>query len=368
VKDYAIFRTDSAGIATSWNEGVKAVLGFEQHEFIQKNIVPLIFTPEDVEAGVPQLELHTAATQGSASNDRWMRRKDGTRFFASGITTGLKNEAGKLLGFSKVLRDVTDKKHAEELLERTVADRTAELRETNEQLEAYVYSIAHDLRAPLRSMRGYSQLLLDENAADLNETIQRMLKRIRASADFMDKLLVDLLAYGRTARVELELRPVQVRKAWESALLQCAVQIDQTKASIDTVEPLPLVRAHEVTLGQVLANLLGNALKFVETGVQPRVRFRTEQQGTFVRLWVEDNGIGIPSDQHERIFRVFERTHGARFGGTGIGLAIVKKGVERMGGHVGLKSTPGQGTSFWVDLPKANRRNQEVNATYPSVV
>ena len=114
------------------------------------------------------------------------------------------------------------------------------------------------------------------------------------------------------------------------------------------------MRANEATLGQVLANLLSNALKFVAPGVLPRVRFWSEKRGEFIRLWLEDNGIGIAAQYHERVFRVFERLHGARYVGTGIGLSIVRKGVERMRGQVGLESAPGKGTRFWIELPKGD--------------
>jgi signal transduction histidine kinase len=131
------------------------------------------------------------------------------------------------------------------------------------------------------------------------------------------------------------------------------VQIENSKAAIQTVNPLPWVRADEVTLGQILANLLSNALKFVPPGTQPRIRFRAESHEARVRLWVEDNGIGIPVDQQGRVFRVFERLHGARYAGTGIGLSIVRKGIERMGGKVGVESEPGKGSRFWIELPRA---------------
>lgn len=353
VKDYAIFRTDTSGRATSWNEGVERVLGYTEQEFIGLDIAEAIFIPEDLQAGVHILELQTAAAMGSANNDRWLKRKDGARFFASGMTTALKDESGRLIGFTKVLRDDTRNKEAAEHLERTVAERTADLRATNEQLEAFVYSIAHDLRAPVRSMTGYSQMLVDDYSSALDDTGQHMLKRIQSSSEFMDKLLVDLLAYGRTARIQLELGPVQVGNAWQTALLQSAIQIEQAQARIDTIEPLPTVVAHEGTLAQALANLLGNALKFVSPGVQPHIRFSAEARADTIRLWVEDNGIGIPAHQHERVFRVFERLHGSHYVGTGIGLSIVRKGVERMNGEVGLESTPGQGTRFWIELPKA---------------
>ncbi|MGN6644758.1 MAG: sensor histidine kinase, partial [Verrucomicrobiota bacterium] len=238
-------------------------------------------------------------------------------------------------------------------LESAVAERTRELRATNEQLEAFVYSIAHDLRAPLRSMSGYSQLLLDDHTSDLNENARDLLNRIQASSEFMDKLLLDLLAFGRTARAEMKLSPVQVSKAWRAALFQYTAKIEQVQAQIETVEPLPTVVAHEVTLGQCLANLLSNALKFTDKGVRPSIRFCAEERGDHVRLWLEDKGIGIPAPQYERVFRVFERLNGSRYQGTGIGLSIVRKGVERMNGTIGLESEPGNGTRFWIELPKA---------------
>lgn len=375
VKDYAIFRTDNEGRPTSWNEGVRRILGFEESEFIGQNIIPLIFTPEDMEAGVPEQEFHDAAKQGTGQNDRWMRRKDGTRFYASGVTTGLRNAAGEHIGFTKVLRDRTSSKQAQEALaearthleqyagnlESAVAERTRELRATNEQLEAFVYSIAHDLRAPLRSMSGYSQLLLDDHASDLNENARDLLNRIQASSEFMDKLLLDLLAFGRTARAEMKLSPVQVSKAWRAALFQYTARIEQVQAQIETVEPLPTVVAHEVTLGQCLANLLSNALKFTDKGVRPSIRFCAEERGDHVRLWLEDKGIGIPAPQYERVFRVFERLNGSRYQGTGIGLSIVRKGVERMNGTIGLESEPGNGTRFWIELPKAPSKEVSAN-------
>jgi PAS domain S-box-containing protein len=373
VKDYAIFRMDLQGRPTSWNEGVQRVFGFEEQEFIGREVISTIFTPEDILTHVPAKELHEAADTGTASNDRWMRRKDGTYFYATGVTTGLRNEAGELIGYTKVVRDDTAamqtkqdlaetrarlQEHAA-YLERVVAERTHDLRTTNEQLEAFVYSIAHDLRAPLRSMIGYSQLLSDDHTSTLNDQGRHLLRRIQASSEFMDKLLLDLMAYGRTARAEIELHPVELKRAWETARFQCATQIEESRATVEALEPLPMVMAHEATLGQALANLLSNALKFVEPGIRPQVRLWAEEREDCVRVWMQDNGIGIPADQHERIFRVFERSHGARYVGTGIGLSIVRKGVERMNGKVGLESEPGKGSRFWIELPKASAPKAE---------
>jgi signal transduction histidine kinase len=218
-----------------------------------------------------------------------------------------------------------------------------------------VSSIAHDLRAPLRSMQGFSQLLIDDYAPTLDETAGSFLKRINASAEFMDKMIMDLLAFGAAGKgsVAAELGTVKVQSAWDGALYQYATEIERTKARIETVAPLPSVRANEATLTQALANLLSNAIKFVPSGVEPKIRFWSEDHGEMARLWMEDNGVGISTEHRERIFRVFERLHGGRFPGTGIGLSIVRKGIERMGGKVGLESDFGKGTKIWIELRKA---------------
>ena len=271
-----------------------------------------------------------------------------TRWFGTNTDiTELRETEAKLAEANELLSDRA--KH----LEKTVAERTVALKEINDQLEAFVYSIAHDLRSPLRSMQGFSQILMEGHGGTLNEDARNYLSRINKSAEFMDKLIMDLLAFGRAGRAEIEFEPVDLQKAWSNALFQSATEIEKTNAQIEAVPPFPSVRAHEATLSQVLANLLSNALKFMPSGVQPHIRFWTEEDGGSVRLWVQDNGVGIPKEYQERIFRVFERLQGAHYPGTGVGLSIVRKGVERMNGKVGVESEPGKGSRFWIELPKA---------------
>lgn len=240
-------------------------------------------------------------------------------------------------------------------LEGLVQERTAVLKEANDQLATFVYSIAHDLRAPLRSMQGFSQVLLDDFAPSLDENAANFLKRINASAEFLDKMILDLLAFSVASGVknESELQSVSVEAAWDVALYQYADFIEKTKAQIETIRPLPSVHAHGPTLAQVLAHLLSNALKFVPTGESPKIRFWAEDFGQHVRLWVEDSGIGISPEHHQRVYRAFERLDGERYPGTGIGLAIVRKSIDRMGGWLGLESAPGKGSKFYVELRKA---------------
>ena len=238
-------------------------------------------------------------------------------------------------------------------LEAIVGLRTAELQLSNAQLETFVYSIAHDLRAPLRSMQGFSQLLVQEHAASLDPQGKKYANFINASAQTMDRLLADLLTFSHVSQQKIELVPVALDSVVQSALFACDAEIRESGAIIENIQPWPTVLAHEATLRQVLVNLISNAVKFVSSK-PPRVRLRSEEQpGGFVRIWVEDNGIGIAPEFHTRIFQVFHRLHTTAYDGTGIGLAIVHKGVERLRGRVGVESAPGEGSKFWIELARA---------------
>jgi signal transduction histidine kinase len=169
----------------------------------------------------------------------------------------------------------------------------------------------------------------------------------------MDHLLADLLAFSHISQQRIELVPVALEATVQSALAGCEMEIHESQAQIRCIPPWPMVLAHAATLRQVLVNLISNAVKFVATPT-PQVCLRAEElPGGIIRVWVEDNGIGIPSEFQERIFNVFQRLHTTEYAGTGIGLAIVRKGVERMGGRAGLESAPRTGSKFWIELVKA---------------
>jgi signal transduction histidine kinase len=237
-------------------------------------------------------------------------------------------------------------------LEELVVKRTAELTATNKELEAFVYSIAHDLRAPLRAMQGFSEMLSRNAGASLADTSKSFLHRINKSAQSLDAMLIDLVSYSRLCHEPIELAAVNLENAVHTTLSRLQKTIQATQARVEAAGPWPEVRAHGPTLGQVLLNLTDNALKFVRNGHAPVVRLRAEEKGESVRVWVEDNGPGIAADHQAQIFRLFTRLDADRSGGTGIGLAIVQKAVERMTGRVGVESILGQGSSFWFELPK----------------
>jgi PAS domain S-box-containing protein len=251
------------------------------------------------------------------------------------------------------------KQHAA-TLEATVAERTALLRETIGALEAFSYSIAHDMRAPLRSMQGFADILLTEYADKLDATGQGFLKRIAASASRMDRLIQDVLSYSRVVRADMPLETVNVESLLRG-IIESYPTLAPEKADILLESPLPPVLGNEAMLTQVFSNLLGNAVKFVAMGVKPRIRVWAREGGTagaegvppgFIRIHFQDSGIGVAADQHEKIFAIFQRVDKA-YEGTGIGLAIVKKAVERMAGKVGVASEPGAGSIFWIEIQRA---------------
>lgn len=237
-------------------------------------------------------------------------------------------------------------------LEERVAERTTKLQESLRSLESVLYHIAHDLRAPLRAMHGFTSLLQQQYSQHLDAAGRDYACRVAEAASRMDDLLQDLLEYGRVCHVEVIEARVSLRQLAGSVLKRLEIQVSNRKASLEVAPSLPVVWADAQLLELVLFHLLSNALKFTPAHRQPEIRLWTESRGKRVRLWIADNGCGIEPEHHERIFRIFECLQsepGAS--GNGIGLAIVAKAMERMGGGVGLESTPGQGTRFWIELP-----------------
>ncbi|MBE9018565.1 HAMP domain-containing protein [Chroococcidiopsidales cyanobacterium LEGE 13417] len=241
-------------------------------------------------------------------------------------------------------------------LEQKVSDRTAQLQEINRELEAFAYSVSHDLRAPLRTIRGFAQALQEDYSDRLDDLGNEYLQSITADAVQMDRLITELLAYSQLTRTKITLQPVALMATIESACKQLEMNLQEKQAEITVTTPLPTVLAHSPTLTQAIANLLSNALKFIkpESRPQAEIKYQLAQRDRqqWVRLWIIDNGIGIASSDTERIFRIFERLHGIEtYPGTGIGLAIVRKSIERMGSCVGVESQLGQGSRFWIELP-----------------
>ena len=253
--------------------------------------------------------------------------------------------------------DIDAQKNYAAQLERTVAERTAELRQALGELETFSYSIAHDMRAPLRAMQSFAHVLNTHFAAHLPPEAAEYVRRIGKSADRLDRLIQDVLSYTRVIRGTVPLERVEVDKLVRD-MLAAQPEWQPPKAEVTVEGTLPPVWANEAFLTQSISNLLSNAVKFVAPGTMPRVRVRAqlvrgEQVGgrapECVRLYFEDNGIGIASEDRERIFKLLDRIHPETvYEGTGLGLAIVRKAIERMNGQVGMESKPGQGSQFWL--------------------
>ncbi|MDB6124361.1 MAG: Multi-sensor signal transduction histidine kinase [Pedosphaera sp.] len=272
---------------------------------------------------------------------------------------------GTFLGMTGVVQDITDRKLAEEALRQaqvelqanavnlkhTVEERTAQLREKIGELEAFSYSVSHDMRQPLRAMQGYARILLQDHGEKFEDEPKQFLERIITAANRLDRLIQDVLTYSRTIRGESELSIINLDK-----LVREVVETYPALrgSHIEIVPSTVSVLGYEVALTQCIANLLGNALKFVPAGATPQVKVWSETTGDLVRFWVQDNGIGIAKKDQEKIFEIFSRVHGNDdYEGTGIGLSIVKKAVEKMGGRVGVDSELGKGSRFWIELQKA---------------
>jgi signal transduction histidine kinase len=238
-------------------------------------------------------------------------------------------------------------------LEALIAERTAELEIANSQLEAFAYTVSHDLRAPLRGMEGFARILLDDFAGALGPQGKRHAERIVAAARRMEGLINSLLTFSRLQRAEVTLRALDPTKIARSAAreAQALGSLAPGEITITIDAPLPAVMAEPVVLGQVIANLLTNAVKFHKEGEPACVCVWGEKRGERVRIWVEDQGIGIAPEHQAKIFGTFERLHGQEtYPGAGIGLAIVKIGAERMGGTAGVESSLGAGARFWIEL------------------
>ena len=337
------------------NARMAEMLGYTVNEIVGHSKTDFIF-PEDLDY-VRRLFEERRRGKVSVVEVRF-RRKDGQPIWTLLSARPLIRE-GKFAGALDMFTDISARKNAVEAfadeLKRQVAERTAALQEKTNQLESFTYTIAHDLRAPLRAISGYAEFTLEDFAASLDPAAISNLEKIKASAGRLDALIRDLLSYTRVTQVEFVEEDVPLRAAIDWTLEQLRHEIATSGAELEIPAALPTVRGERSIVDQVLLNLTSNALKFVPPGTKPHVKIAATTDDGIVRLTVTDNGVGVPKEYHERIFRVFERLQGSsRFPGTGVGLAIVARAAERLGGRAGVESEPGRGSTFWVELRKGN--------------
>jgi PAS domain S-box-containing protein len=356
--DDAIVSKTLEGIVTSWNKAAEAIFGYTAQEMIGQSITRLF--PEDRLNEEAHIIGRIARGQRVEHFETVRRTKDGRLIDISLTISPVQDANGKIIGASKIARDITERKQIEHALQKArdeleerVKERTAALRETTEQLETFCYTVAHDLRSPLRAQQSFAQALIDDFHHVLNEEGLEYAQRILRSAQRLDRLVADLLTYSRMTRSELKFENIQLAKVLRD--IQSALSDEIQKAgAVVTEGVLHPVFAYEPTLNLIITNLITNALKFKNAGGHPHISVWSEPRANMVRLWVEDNGIGIPHEALGKIFGIFQRLHAVdQYPGTGIGLAIVQKGVERLGGTVGVESEPRKGSRFWIELPPA---------------
>ncbi len=267
---------------------------------------------------------------------------------------------GAVAGVFAAARDITERRRAEaalkeanETLERRVAERTAELVQSNKDLEQFAYLASHDLQEPLRQVAGFGDLMRQRYMDTLDDRGRQYLSYMIEGARRMSTLVRALLDYSRVGRSNRKPEPVPADNALSSALFSLRTAIEES-AAVVVHDPLPTVLADPVELGQVFQNLIGNALKFRRMEIRPEIHIGCRQRGGTCEFWVKDNGIGISADMYEKAFEIFQRLHGqGRYPGTGIGLAICKKIVEHHGGRIWIESTVGEGSTFFFTFPAA---------------
>jgi signal transduction histidine kinase len=241
------------------------------------------------------------------------------------------------------------------LVEEALADANVQLQRANDELESFAWTVSHDLKAPLRTMQGFAHKLLDDYGARMDDRGRDFARRIVASGTRSEALIRDLLEYSRLSFERIEVKPVELQAVLHGAMELMEADLRKAGARIMLEDDLPRVLGHHTILQQVITNLLTNAVKFVPEGRKPEIRIWAEKREDHIRLFVQDNGVGVPPDQADRIFRTFERlAESLHQDGTGIGLAIVRRGMERIGGAAGVEPAPEAGSRFWLDIPRAD--------------
>lgn len=339
---------------TFWSDGAERLYGWSRKEALGRRSHELLRTefPERLKSIMAKLQ-----NGGVWSGELRHYTRDNRQVLVQSYWLAERNAQGDITELLESNSDITERKSLQEHLEDVVEARTAKLHEAIADLKHMSYSMVHDMRAPLRAMQGFSVLLEEECPDCQHSPALDFLHHIRESSSRLDRLITDALNYNRVVCEELPMVPIEIGRLLRG-MLQTYPNLHRTVAdiSIDLVD-LTIV-GNESLLTQCFGNLLDNAVKFVAPHVRPCIHVWAEQiQGRgseIVRIWIEDNGIGIPKAAQEKIFRMFHRMHSeAEYPGTGIGLTIVKKAVERMNGRVGLESEPGKGSKFWIDLPNA---------------
>jgi PAS domain S-box-containing protein len=378
---YAVIAADFDGNVIAYNEGARQIYGYAPDEVSGRRNIESFFPPDFVEAGHFQQAVDVLLATGRFAYEGEKVRKDGTSFPAQVLFTLTKDHSGNVVGFVEIVEDLTERMRAEEelrnhrdrlakaneVLHAEIAERkraeeglrqtAVELGRSNMDLEQFAYVASHDLQEPLRMVSLHIQLLQRRYQGKLDEQADKYILRAVEGSRQMQTLIKDLLAYARVGTRGKELESVDCEVIFNQAMSHLAAAVREGGAEV-THDTLPLVRGDTTQLVQLFLNLIGNGLKFKAERI-PLVHVKAQSDGAFWRFAVRDNGIGIDPRYYERLFVIFQRLHSkAEYPGTGIGLAICKKIVERHGGRIWVESEPGKGTIFFFTLLAAGEKTR----------
>lgn len=363
VQDYAIILLDKQGIIQNWNKGAEKIKGYKAEEIIGKHI-RLFYQKEDQDKNLPEKLIEKAATTGRAVYEGWRLRKDGTPFWGSVVITAIHDDNYKVTGFSKVTRDLTERKRAEDELLRfakALEEKNADLQRSNQELEQFAYIASHDLQEPLRKIQAFSSLL--ERNLHNPEEAKKYFEKINSSAVRMSVLIKDVLNYSRISRPSDLFEPVDLNQIIDNVKTDFELLIREKEAIIH-VSQFPLIQGVTHQIHQLFFNLISNSLKFSKG--KPVIEIDSEMLSQeeieknpklnpyrkYTRITLKDNGIGFEQKYAEQIFTIFQRLNTRNsYSGTGIGLALCKKIVETHRGVITAYSEPGKGSIFKVILP-----------------